>query len=156
MKAVTSQNGVEVEERLLPAMEVGDNVKQKELNLNQHFTQPPPRYTEAMLVKTLEEKGIGRPSTYAPIIDTIAMRGYVYTEDKRFRPTELGIIVVDLLKEHFSNLLDVDFTAGMEQKLDLIEEGEVVWQDVIREFYEPFVEDLERAHKTLEKIDVQG
>ncbi len=148
-------NGVEVEERLLPAMEVGDNVKQKELNLNQHFTQPPPRYTEAMLVKTLEEKGIGRPSTYAPIIDTIAMRGYVYTEDKRFRPTELGIIVVDLLKEHFSNLLDVDFTAGMEQKLDLIEEGEVVWQDVIREFYEPFAEDLERAHKTLEKIDVQ-
>ncbi|NMB00009.1 MAG: type I DNA topoisomerase [Firmicutes bacterium] len=143
------------EERLLPQIEVGENAQLQKLNLEQHFTQPPARYTEAMLVKSLEEEGIGRPSTYAPIIDTIVGRGYVYSEEKRFRPTELGIIVVDLLAENFPKLLDIGFTASLEGKLDHIEEGELEWQSVIREFYEPFAQDLEKAHEELERIEVK-
>lgn len=145
----------ELEDRLLPALKVEEQVDLEKLNLNQHFTQPPPRYTEAMLVKTLEEKGIGRPSTYAPIIDTIVGRGYVYLEEKRFRPTELGMIVVDLLAESFPKLLDVGFTAELEAELDHIEDGELSWQSVIREFYEPFAQDLAKAHEELERIEVQ-
>lgn len=142
-------------ERLLPELKVDEQVDLDKLDLAQHFTQPPPRFTEAMLVKTLEEEGIGRPSTYAPIIETITGRGYVQTEDKRFRPTELGIIVVDLLAENFSQLLDTGFTAQLEGQLDHIEEGELVWQDVIASFYEPFAENLEKAHEELEKIEIQ-
>ncbi len=145
----------ESEDRLLPALEVDEEVQLLDLNLQQHFTQPPARFTEAMLVKTLEEEGIGRPSTYAPIIETITARGYVYSEEKRFRPTELGIIVVDLLQENFEQLLDVGFTASMEAQLDQIEEGDLIWQEVIRKFYGPFSEDLKRAHEELEKIEVK-
>lgn len=145
----------ETEGGLLPALEVGENVDLNQLNLQQHFTQPPARFTEAMLVKTLEEEGIGRPSTYAPIIETITARGYVYSEEKRFRPTELGIVVVDLLQENFEKLLNVGFTAQMESELDQIEEGELIWQDVIREFYGPFEQELKRAHEQLEKIEVK-
>lgn len=145
----------ELEDRLLPLLEVDDEVQLIDLQLQQHFTQPPARYTEAMLVKTLEEEGIGRPSTYAPIIETIVARGYVYSEEKRFRPTELGVIVVDLLQENFNQLLDVGFTARMETQLDHIEEGDLVWQEVIREFYGPFSQDLKRAHAELEKIEVK-
>ncbi len=149
-------NGAQiVEDRLLPPLKKGEEVDLKKLDLNQHFTQPPPRFTEAMLVKTLEEQGIGRPSTYAPTIDTIVRRGYVESEERRFKPTELGIIVNDLLQENFPDLLDIDFTANLEERLDLIEEGDLIWQDVVREFYEPFARDLKRAHEVLEKIEVQ-
>ncbi len=142
-------------DRLLPDLKVDELVLLQKLDLLQHFTQPPARFTEAMLVKTLEEEGIGRPSTYAPIIDTITARGYVYREEKRFRPTELGIIVTDLLAESFPRLLDVKFTAGLEEELDGIEEGNMVWQEVIGEFYTPFAEDLKKAHDELERIEVQ-
>ena len=108
-----------------------------------------------MLVKTLEENGIGRPSTYAPIIDTNLRRGYVFLEDKRFKPTELGIIVVEILKENFAYLLDVDFTASMEQKLDEIEEGKANWVEIIDDFYQDFAQDLKKAHDELEKVEIQ-
>lgn len=150
-----ANNKTEAEEGLLPDLEVGEEVSLSELKLQQHFTQPPARFTEAMLVKTLEEEGIGRPSTYAPIIETITARGYVYSEEKRFRPTELGVIVVDLLQENFEQLLNVGFTAQMESQLDQIEEGDSVWEDVIRDFYGPFEKDLERAYEQLEKIEVK-
>ncbi|NLJ80629.1 MAG: type I DNA topoisomerase, partial [Firmicutes bacterium] len=143
------------EDKLLPILKVDQEVELEKLNLNQHFTQPPARFTEAMLVKVLEEKGIGRPSTYAPIIDTIVARGYVESESRRFRPTELGFIVNDLLQENFSQLLDVGFTASLEEQLDLIEEGDLVWQEVIRKFHEPFSRDLKRAHEVLEKVEVK-
>ncbi|WP_461370512.1 type I DNA topoisomerase [Candidatus Darwinibacter acetoxidans] len=145
----------ELEDRLLPALEAQEAVDLRKLDLQQHFTQPPPRFSEASLVKTLEEEGIGRPSTYAPIIDTILGRGYVYLEEKRFRPTELGTIVVDLLAESFPKLLDVGFTATLEGQLDQIEEGELSWQTVIHDFYGPFAEELEKAHEELERIAVE-
>lgn len=149
-------NGVQqvLDDRLLPALEVGQKLDLNKLNLNQHFTQPPPRYTEAMLVRTLEEEGIGRPSTYATIMDTIVSRGYVFLEERRFRPSELGEIVVDLLAENFSQLLDVGFTASLESQLDQIEEGKLVWQRVVGDFYGPFKESLDEAHATLEKIEL--
>jgi len=153
-----SDSGTQTDEgkdRLLPELTVGEIVKLLQLELGQHFTQPPARYTEAMLVKTLEEEGIGRPSTYAPIIDTIVARGYVEREEKRFCPSELGIIVTDLLAESFPRLLDVGFTARLEEELDSIEEGDMIWQDVIGEFYTPFAEDLKKAHEELERIEVQ-
>ena len=118
----------------------------------QHFTQPPPRYTEAMLVRALEEKGIGRPSTYAPIIDTILRRRYVLLEKKRFFPTELGRVVVDLLKEHFAAIIDPDFTAGMEEKLDLIAAGRAEWVEVIQDFYQPFARDLAKAEANIQRV----
>ncbi|HBG09959.1 MAG TPA: type I DNA topoisomerase, partial [Firmicutes bacterium] len=145
----------ELGDRLLPALEIDEVLALQKLDLQQHFTQPPPRYSEASLVKTLEEEGIGRPSTYAPIIDTIQERGYVYLEEKRFRPTELGTIVVDLLSESFPQLLDVGFTAALETQLDQIEEGALSWQSVISDFYGPFAQDLEKAHEELERITVQ-
>src|SRR5690606_15134356 len=123
----------------------GETLRLLEITPNQHFTQPPPRYSEAMLVKTLEELGIGRPSTYAQIIDTIRRRGYVVIEEKRFWPTELGTIVVELLKEHFPNIIDVEFTANMEDRLDRIEEGQEDWVQVLTEFWGPFEADLKQA-----------
>lgn len=150
----TSQ-GNDNKDRLLPELNANELVSLTKLDLDQHFTQPPARFTEAMLVKVLEEEGIGRPSTYAPIIDTIAARGYVFRDEKRFRPTELGIIVTDLLAESFPRLLDTTFTADLEEKLDEIEEGDMIWQQVIGEFYEPFAEELQKAHDELEKIEIQ-
>lgn len=152
---VEGQDDTEKNSRTLPELKENEIVNLKDLNLKQHFTQPPPRYTEAMLVKTLEENGIGRPSTYAPIIDTNLRRGYVFLEDKRFKPTELGIIVVDILKENFAYLLDVDFTASMEQKLDEIEEGKANWVEIIDDFYQDFAQDLKKAHDELEKVEIQ-
>lgn len=143
------------EDRLLPPLQVGERVLLQKLDLQQHFTQPPARYSEAMLVKVLEEEGIGRPSTYAPIIDTIVARGYVYSEEKRFRPTELGMVVTDLLSEHFVKLLDVRFTASLEEDLDKVEEGEEIWQSVVGKFYKPLAEDLKRAHDELERIEIK-
>ncbi len=125
------------------------------LEPKQHFTQPPPRYTEATLVKTLEEQGIGRPSTYAQILDTIVRRGYVEVKERRFHPTELGVIVVDLLKEHFPQVIDVEFTARMEQHLDRIEEGDVDWVAVIDKFYGPFEQALERAQQEMKAVELE-
>lgn len=139
---------------LLPALTEGQTLTAEKLDPKQHFTAPPPRYTEAMLVKTLEEKGIGRPSTYAPIVDTILGRGYVVREDKHFYSTELGSVVVNLLKEGFPDVIDIDFTAGMEASLDEVEEGSRNWRQVIRDFYGPFAEELARAESELQKVDL--
>jgi len=138
----------------LPELNEGETVLLQKLDLKQHFTQPPPRYTEATLIKTLEEKGIGRPSTYAPIIETILKRNYVTLEDKRFKPTELGQVVVDLLKQEFSKIIDYDFTADMEEKLDQIAEGDVDWIQVLSDFYEPFSQELQSALEKVEKVEL--
>lgn len=142
------------QEGQLPELNEGETVLLKKLDLKQHFTQPPPRYTEASLIKTLEEKGIGRPSTYAPIIDTILKRNYVSLEDKRFKPTELGQVVVDLLKQEFSQIIDYDFTADMEEKLDQIAEGDVDWVKVLSDFYEPFNQELQGALEKVAKVEL--
>jgi len=139
----------------IPALKPGQVIDLQEIKPEQHFTQPPPRYTEASLVKLLEEKNIGRPSTYAPIIDTILKRHYVERQNKQFVPTELGFIVVDLLVEHFGNIINTQFTAQMEENLDLIEEGKLPWKGVIREFYGPFSADLEKAQDLIEKVAIQ-
>ncbi|MDD2497983.1 MAG: type I DNA topoisomerase [Desulfitobacteriaceae bacterium] len=140
---------------LIPKVTEGQPLKLVKTEPKQHFTQPPPRFTEATLVKALEERGIGRPSTYAPIIDTILRRGYVLRQQKQFIPTELGKIVVDLLKEYFPKIIDVEFTAGMEKDLDFIEEGSMPWQEVIKAFYGPFAKDLEHAEEEIGEIEIQ-
>jgi len=126
----------------------------EKVNPEQHFTQPPARYTEASLVKLLEEKNIGRPSTYAPIIETIIKRGYVERKQKQLYPTELGTIVVDLLIQYFPEIMEVEFTAEMEENLDQIEEGERSWDQTVREFYHPFAARLERAREEMEKVNI--
>ncbi|ATW24548.1 type I DNA topoisomerase [Candidatus Formimonas warabiya] len=140
---------------IIPQVTEGQTLQLEKLTPKQHFTQPLPRYSEATLVKTLEEKGIGRPSTYAPIIDTILARGYVVRQEKQFTPTELGKIVVDLLKEYFPKIIDVEFTAGMEQELDLVEEGSIAWKQVIGEFYHPFQKTLEYAEEQIGHIEIE-
>ncbi len=147
-------DGVKDEEKILPELKEGTEVDVRSLTPKQHFTQPPPRYTDATLVKTLEEKGIGRPSTYAPIVETIIKRGYIVRENKQFYPTELGLIVVDLLKKHFKNIIDIHFTAGMEEKLDSIEDGELDWVQVLDSFYDPFKQTLEKAEQEIGQIQV--
>lgn len=137
---------------MLPALAVGQVLKLHKILPKQHFTQPPPRYTEASLVKTLEEKGIGRPSTYAPIIQTIIERGYVTLQEKKFYPTELGFIVTDLLKEYFSDIFNVAFTAHLENKLDEIAENREKWTAVLQEFYHTFQEKLQHAEQAIDKI----
>ncbi|HHZ19872.1 MAG TPA: type I DNA topoisomerase [Firmicutes bacterium] len=144
----------EAEEGMLPELKTGEPLTLQQVTPKQHFTQPPPRYTEAMLVKTLEELGIGRPSTYAPIIETILKRNYVTLEEKRFRPTELGQVVVDLLKEHFPEIVDLDFTAEMEEELDRIEEGDSEWVGVLENFYRRFNEELTKAKEQLERVSI--
>ncbi|MDR9757511.1 MAG: type I DNA topoisomerase [Thermacetogeniaceae bacterium] len=145
----------EQEESLLPQVAEGSAVDLVNFEPKQHFTQPPPRYTEATLVKALEENGIGRPSTYAPIIATIQSRGYVSKEKKNLYPTELGQIVVELLKEYFPNIINVEFTANLEEKLDQVEEGEIPWQKVVEEFYGPFEKDLQHAEQEIAVIPVE-
>lgn len=140
---------------LLPDLQEGDEVFKKDINPAQHFTQPPPRYTEARLVKTLEELGIGRPSTFAPTLDTIQKRGYVSLENKRFVPTELGEIVTELMFEFFPEILDVEFTAKMEKDLDNIEEGKTKWVKIIDDFYKGFEVNLEKAEKEMEKVEIK-
>ncbi|NLW56211.1 MAG: type I DNA topoisomerase [Firmicutes bacterium] len=144
----------EEEEGLLPDLKEDTDLLLLEVLPEQHFTQPPARYTEAMLVKTLEEKGIGRPSTYASTIDTIRKRNYVVMENKRFKPTELGIVVDKLLKENFPRVVDPNFTATMEEKLDKIEEGAVDWVETVRDFYTPFSEELAAAEKSIERVKI--
>ena len=136
----------------LPPIHMGDSFTPKTVIPEQKFTQPPARYTEATLVKTLEEKGIGRPSTYAPTISTIVDRGYVLREKKVLQPTELGFVVTRLMKDNFKGIVDVAFTAGMEEKLDKVEEGEVSWQQVVSDFYQPFEKDLEAAGANIDKV----
>ncbi|MBP1156019.1 MULTISPECIES: type I DNA topoisomerase [unclassified Paenibacillus] len=143
------------EDRLLPPLKQGDQAKKKQIDPKQHFTQPPPRYTEARLVKALEEMGIGRPSTYAPTLETIQKRGYVAIEEKKFVPTELGELVIQQMIEFFPEILDVEFTAHMEEGLDHIEEGKEDWVHVLSEFYESFEKRLEVAEEEMEKVEIQ-
>lgn len=138
--------------KTLPPLAEGDVFKSPEYESEQHFTQPPPRYSESSLVKAMEELGIGRPSTYAPTMDTILKRGYVLLESKRFVPTELGEVVVDLLTQNFHQLIDVDFTAQMEGDLDQVEEGRIEGNQLLSRFYETFEHDLEQAEKSLEHV----
>jgi DNA topoisomerase-1 len=139
----------------LPALSEGELLDLLKLLPEQHFTQPPPRYTEASLVRALEENGIGRPSTYAPILSTIQDRGYVEQRDKRLFPAELGFVVNDQLVKHFPAVFEVGFTARMEEALDSIAASEREWVDVLREFYEPFSTMLAEAERTMERADVQ-
>ena len=137
-------------------MEVGDVVKQVNNKPEQHFTQPPARYSEATLIKTLEENGVGRPSTYAPTIETIQKRYYVRLASKRFEPTDLGQVVNKLIVEYFPDIVNVKFTAEMEGKLDDVEVGKEEWQRVIDEFYKPFSKEVEKAEAEMEKNSNQG
>ncbi|MDF2858102.1 MAG: topoisomerase, partial [Neobacillus sp.] len=141
--------------KMLPDLSEGDEVFKKDITPKQHFTQPPPRYTEARLVRTMEELGIGRPSTYAPTLDTIQKRGYVALDNKRFIPTELGEIVHELIFEFFPDILDVKFTAKMEKDLDNIEDGNVRWVEVIDEFYLDFEKDLANAEKEMQSVEIK-
>lgn len=144
----------EEKDSLLPPLAEDMVLELVGLEPKQHFTQPPPRYTEASLVKALEEKGIGRPSTYAPIIETILARGYVKRQDRQFVPTELGFVVVGLLKEYFPDVVDVEFTAQMEKQLDLIEEGKLEWRKVVGDFYAPFRQVLAKAEQEIGTIEI--
>ena len=141
--------------KMLPDMAEGDSVKKVSTNPEQHFTQPPARYSEATLIKTLEENGVGRPSTYAPTLDVIQRRYYVRLAAKRFEPTELGEIVNGLIVEFFPDIVDVKFTADMESKLDEVEEGKQQWQTVIDAFYKPFEKELAKAETEIEKIQIK-
>jgi len=154
-KKVYSDNEEEEPKNNIPELKKGEDLALHELKPEQHFTQPPPRFSEASLIKLLEEKSVGRPSTYAPTIDTILKRNYVERQNRQFIPTELGFIVVDLLKEHFANILDLEFTARMEGELDLVEEGKLDWKKVVRDFYEPFHSDLEKARELAQKIEIK-
>ena len=142
-------------EMTLPALEEKQKVTIADISSEQHFTQPPSRYTEASLVRTLEENGIGRPSTYVPTISTIISRGYVSREKKRLYPTELGIMVTDMMEKYFSEIVDTEFTANMETKLDEVEEGSADWREILREFYPGFIKTLHTAEKEIEKIEVR-
>lgn len=140
----------------LPHIEQDTVVHNQTVEPIQHFTQPPARYTEASLIKTLEEKGIGRPSTYAPIMDTIQNRNYVEKKDKQFVPTELGVVIVDLLKKFFERIINVGFTAHMEEELDAIEQGKDTYQHVLQEFYDVFKPEMDVAETQMEKVTVAG
>jgi DNA topoisomerase-1 len=136
----------------LPALEAGQKLTLKELKPEQHFTEPPPRYNEASLVKELEERGIGRPSTYSAILSTIQERQYVQKLGGKFTPTEIGLVVTDLLVENFRDIFDVAYTAGLEEKLDEVEEGKEKWTDTLADFYKKFTKDLKYAEKHMENI----
>jgi len=143
------------EEKELPTMEENEILKLIKLLPSQHFTQPPPRYSEATLIKTLEQEGIGRPSTYAPILSTIKDRNYIEKdENKKFRPTEIGIVVNDLLVAHFPKIVDIKFTAGIEEDLDKIALGQKKWVPLLKEFYAPFEENLKKKYLEVSKKDI--
>ena len=140
---------------VVPEMQVGDEVQLAKLNPEQHFTQPPARYSEATLIKTLEEIGVGRPSTYAPTIETIQKRYYVKLVSKRFEPTELGCVVHQIIEQYFPNIVDTHFTASMEDNLDLVEEGKEEWVQVIDKFYQPFKVEVDKAEVEIEKVQIK-
>ncbi len=149
------ENTNEDDESRVPNLEVGEEVKKESIEPKQSFTEPPPRYTEASLVKTLEEKGIGRPSTYATIISTIIDRRYIEKEQKQLVPTELGKVVNKLLIENFKDIINVEFTAEIENSFDKIAEGNESWKTVIRDFYTPFKEELDKANEQLEHVKLE-
>ncbi|MBD5604391.1 MAG: type I DNA topoisomerase [Candidatus Eremiobacteraeota bacterium] len=140
---------------MLPQLASGDDLEKQSIVPKQHFTEPPPRFTEASLVKSLEENGIGRPSTYSSIVETIQARQYVEQIDRRFRPTDIGKSVNDLLAEHFKDIMDLAYTAKMESELDQVEDHKMDWVDVLRQFYGPFATELEEAEKKLPKIELK-
>jgi len=152
---VEGSDSKEAKETKLPVLNEGDELVVDNVTSKQHFTQPPSRYTEASLVKALEENGIGRPSTYAPTISTIVSRGYVVRSKKLLMPTELGTVTNDMMKVNFDNIVDIAFTANMENELDKIGEGEMMWKDIIRNFYPSFKDTLELAQKNVEKIKIK-
>jgi len=145
----------EEREGILPPLTIGEELEVVNLSPEQHFTQPPPRFTEATLIKALEEKGIGRPSTYAPIIATLKERGYVEKRGGRFYPQKIGVLVSDLLSQHFPRIVDLGFTAEMEEELDAIARGEKSRLPVLEEFYVPFEKDLSMASRSLPKIKIE-
>ncbi|EOT47514.1 MULTISPECIES: type I DNA topoisomerase [Enterococcus] len=148
-------DGKEDKENILPELAVGDIVKSVDIEPKQHFTQPPARFSEATLIRTLEENGVGRPSTYAPTLETIQRRYYVKLAQKRFEPTELGEIVNNLVEEFFPQIVDVHFTAEMEENLDRVEEGKEEWVNIVDRFYRPFEKELTEAEEKIEKIQIK-
>ena len=150
-----TDDNLEEKDVILPDLKIGAEVKLKELIPNQHFTEPPARYTEASLVKMLEEKGIGRPSTYAPTINTILERKYVEKEKKILYPTELGRIVDTLLKDNFEDIVNVEFTAQMEEKLDDVAEGKINWKAILEDFYPPFEKNLKEVEEKIGKVEIK-
>jgi len=147
--------GDEEEDISLPPLTVGEKLRLLEITPKQHFTEPPPRFTEASLVKVLEEKGIGRPSTYATILSTIQDREYVTKDQGKFRPTELGTVVTDMLVKHFEDIFDIQYTARMEEELDDVEDGKLTWVEALDEFYKKFAKDLKKASKNMENLKAQ-
>ncbi|MBQ9091616.1 MAG: type I DNA topoisomerase [Anaerotignum sp.] len=147
--------GEEEDEKVIPKLSEGDKLQAKELLPEQHFTQPPARYTDASLIKTLEEIGVGRPSTYAPTLTTIQARHYVTKEAKNLFPTELGEMVNEIMKGYFPDIVDIDFTANMEDRLDDVEMGKEEWKQILRDFYPGFKESVENAAEKLEKIEIK-
>lgn len=154
-KKVYNDNEEEEAKNPIPELKSGEELKLLAIDREQRFTQPPPRYTEASIVKMMEESNIGRPSTYAPIIDTLLKRNYMERQSKQFVPTELGFVVVDLLADSFRNIMEVDFTAQMEENLDQVEEGRQQWKQPIRDFYGAFADDLSKANAMIEKIEIK-
>ena len=154
-KVYDSADTKEANKGSLPDLAVGEEVKLASTNPAQHFTQPPARYTEASLVKALEENGVGRPSTYAPTIDTIQKRYYVKLEGKSFVPTDLGEIVDDIIEKFFPDIVNIDFTAQLEDDLDAIEVGDKNWVKVIDQYYKPFAKELDFADSQIEKVQIK-
>ncbi len=148
-------NSDKEKDNLLPDLNEGDTVKLSKTDPAQHFTQPPARYSEANLIKALEENGVGRPSTYAPTLDTIQRRYYVKLNARRFEPTELGEIVNGIILDYFPDIVNIDFTANLEKDLDGVEEGDKNWVQVIKEFYKPFSKEVEHATEDLEKVQIK-
>ena len=151
---VGAETAKKEKDTLLPDLVDGDPLTLGALNPEQHFTEPPPRYNDASIVKTLEELGIGRPSTYAPIIETIQKRGYVERREKQFRPTELGFIVTDMLEEHFKNIVDVKFTANLEGELDGVADGTLDKNELLGSFYKPFEQTLKKAEDAIGTVEL--
>jgi DNA topoisomerase-1 len=151
----TEKTETKESDRILPALKKGEDLKLLEISPEQHFTQPPARFTEAMLVKELEDKGVGRPSTYASIISVIKDRDYIQNEERRLKPVELGFMINDLLVENFPDIMTTEFTAKMEEQLDEVENGKKEWRDVLHSFYTPFKKDLEEAEKKMKDFKAE-
>ncbi len=149
-----NDEGTTEKDNILPPLKSGDSLTLVKLKNEQHFTQPPQRYTEASLIKVMEEKGIGRPSTYAPTITTITARGYVGRDKKQLVPTELGTVVTDILVEHFPDIAGAEFTAEMEERLDKIESGSIDWVKIMEDFYGPFAQNLKKADDAIGKVKI--
>jgi DNA topoisomerase-1 len=152
---VESTDKKEEKSKVLPELEKGSELTLVSADGKQHFTQPPARFSDATLIRELEENGIGRPSTYAPTISTIVSRGYVQRSKKQLIPTELGNVTTDIMKQNFEDIVDVEFTANMEQQLDNIEEGKENWVGVLKDFYPSFAQNLQQAKEKIEKVEIK-